>query len=146
RPRVSNTDDTRGLRQPHCPARASTTRTLSRHRHRTRALHPPARRPPAFDEYVSDPAKPVPYRPRPVTPTYPGREWQEWMVEDQRFTQYRPDVLTYETDPLEEDVTVAGSLTARLFAATSGSDCDWVVRLIDVYPEKVEKNPGMGGF
>jgi len=100
----------------------------------------------SFDEYVSDPAKPVPYRPRPVTPTYPGPEWQVWMVEDQRFTQDRPDVLTYETEPLEEDVTVAGSLTAHLFAATSGTDCDWVVRLIDVYPEKVEKHPTMGGY
>ncbi len=68
------------------------------------------------------------------------------MVEDQRFTQHRPDVLTYETEPLAEDVIVAGSLTANLFAATSGTDCDWIVRLIDVYPEKVEKNPGMGGF
>ena len=68
------------------------------------------------------------------------------MVEDQRFTQHRPDVLTYETEPLTEDVTVAGSLKAHLFAATSGTDCDWIVRLIDVYPEKVEKNPNMGGF
>ncbi|MCE9532471.1 MAG: CocE/NonD family hydrolase [Planctomycetes bacterium] len=100
----------------------------------------------ASDEYVSDPAKPVPYRPRPITPTYPGPEWQVWMVEDQRFTQHRPDVLTYETDVLEEDVTLAGSLRAHLFAATSGTDCDWIVRVIDVYPEKVEKAPGMGGF
>ena len=74
----------------------------------------------AFDEYVSDPANPVPYRPRPVTPTYPGPEWQVWMVEDQRFTHHRPDVLTYETEPLTEDVTVAGSMTAQLFAATTG--------------------------
>ena len=80
------------------------------------AFEPPAETKPAFDEYVSDPAKPVPYRPRPVTPTYPGPEWQVWMVEDQRFTQHRPDVLTYETEPLTEDVTVAGSLTANLFA------------------------------
>ena len=68
------------------------------------------------------------------------------MVEDQRFTQHRPDVLTYESEPLEADVTVAGSLTAHLFGATSGTDCDWAVRLIDVYPEKVEKDPSMGGF
>jgi putative CocE/NonD family hydrolase len=100
----------------------------------------------AFDEYTSDPTKPVPYRPRPVTPTYPGPEWQVWMVEDQRFTQHRPDVLTYETDPLEDDVAVAGSLTAHLFAATSGTDCDWVVRLIDVYPEKMPKDPSMSGY
>jgi putative CocE/NonD family hydrolase len=89
----------------------------------------------AADEYVSDPANPVPYRPRPVRPTYPGREWQEWMVQDQRFTDGRPDVLTYQTDPLVEDVVVAGPMAVRLFGSTTGTDCDWVARLIDVYPE-----------
>jgi len=128
------------------PPKSSVTRKLFFHPNGKLSFDAPAEARAEFDEYVSDPARPVPYRPRPVTPTYPGREWQEWMVEDQRFTQHRPDVLTYETDPLEEDVTVAGSLTAHLFAATSGTDCDWVVRLIDVYPEKVENNPGMGGF
>ena len=121
------------------PPKSAATRKLYFHPDGKLALRPPpAETKPAFDEYVSDPAKPVPYRPRPVTPTYPGPEWQVWMVEDQRFTQHRPDVLTYETEPLEEDVTVAGSLTAHLFAATSGTDCDWIVRLIDVYPEKVK--------
>jgi hypothetical protein len=100
----------------------------------------------AFDSYTSDPAKPVPYRPRPVTPTYPGKEWQVWMVEDQRFVHGRPDVLTYETEPLAEDVTVAGSLTAKLFASTSGTDSDFIVRLIDVYPESYPKDPSMGGY
>jgi putative CocE/NonD family hydrolase len=98
------------------------------------------------DEYVSDPANPVPYRPRPVTPTYPGREWKEWMVEDQRFTSRRPDVLTYESEPLTEDLVVTGSMTAKLFAATSGTDCDWIVRLIDVYPDDYPDDPEMGGF
>jgi uncharacterized protein len=87
----------------------------------------------------------VPYRPRPVTPTHPGRERQVWLVEYQRFMRHRPDVLTCETEPLEKDVTVAGSLTAHLFGATSGADCDWIVRLIDAYPEKREKTPSMGG-
>jgi len=128
------------------PPKTAVTRKLYFHPNGKLTFATPAETTPAFDEYVSDPAKPVPYRPRPVTPTYPGPEWQVWMVEDQRFTQHRPDVLTYETEPLEEDVTVAGSLTANLFASTSGTDCDWVVRLIDVYPEKVEKNPSMGGF
>src|SRR5262245_55738752 len=128
------------------PPKSAVTRKLYLHPNGKLAFARPAETKPAFDEYVSDPARPVPYRPRPVTPTYPGPEWQVWMVEDQRFTQHRPDVLTYETEPLEEDVTVAGSLTARLFAATSGTDCDWVVRLIDVHPEKMEKNPGMGGY
>ena len=98
------------------------------------------------DEYVSDPANPVPYRPRPIAPTYPGREWKEWMVEDQRFTHRRPDVLTYETDPLTEDLAVAGSMTVKLFAATSGTDSDWIVRLIDVYPDEYPDDPEMGGF
>jgi putative CocE/NonD family hydrolase len=98
------------------------------------------------DEYVSDPANPVPYRPRPIAPTYPGREWKEWMVEDQRFTHRRPDVLTYETDPLTEDLAVAGPMTVKLFAATSGTDSDWIVRLIDVYPDEYPDDPEMGGF
>ncbi len=99
-----------------------------------------------YDRYISDPAKPVPYRPRPVTPTYPGKEWQIWMVEDQRFVHQRPDVLSYETEPLAEDVTVAGSLTAKLFASTSGTDSDFIVRLIDVYPETYAKDPSMRGY
>lgn len=106
----------------------------------------PPKEPEGSDEYVSDPANPVPYRPRPVRPTYPGREWPEWMVQDQRFTHGRPDVLTYETEPLTEDVVLAGSIQAKLFASTSGTDCDWVVRLIDVYPEDYKKTPNMGGY
>ncbi len=98
------------------------------------------------DEYISDPAKPVPYRPRPVTATYPGKEWKEWMVEDQRFTHHRPDVLSYETDPLTEDVVLAGTITAKLFAATTGTDADWVVRLIDVYPEEYPDDATMAGY
>ncbi len=98
-----------------------------------------------FDEYVSDPANPVPYRPRPVRPTYPGPEWPEWMVQDQRFTHGRPDVLTYETEPLSEDVIVAGSMKVKLFGSTSGTDCDWIVRLIDVYPDDYKKNPELAG-
>jgi putative CocE/NonD family hydrolase len=127
------------------PPKSAVTRKLYFHPDGKLAFTPPVEAK-AFDDYVSDPARPVPYRPRPITPTYPGQEWQVWMVEDQRFTQHRPDVLTYETEILTEDVTVAGSLTAHLFASTSGTDSDWIVRLIDVYPEKVEKQPGMGGF
>ena len=100
----------------------------------------------SFDRYTSDLANPVPYRPRPVTPTYPGKEWQIWMVEDQRFAHQRPDVLSYETEPLQEDVTVAGSLTAKLFASTSGTDSDFIVRLIDVYPDSYPKDATMGGY
>jgi putative CocE/NonD family hydrolase len=110
------------------------------------AFTPPPDAPTPFDEYVSDPANPVPYRPRPVRPTYPGPEWPIWMVQDQRFTHRRPDVLSYETVPLKEDVVVAGSMKARLFASTSGTDSDWIVRLIDVYPEDYSKTPDMGGY
>ena len=89
----------------------------------------------AFDSYVSDPANPVPYRARPVTPTYPGPEWRVWLVQDQRFVDHRPDVLSWQTEPLKKDMSIAGDIVANLFASTSGSDGDWIVKLIDVYPE-----------
>jgi putative CocE/NonD family hydrolase len=107
---------------------------------------PPAKSEPGFDSYLSDPAHSVPYRPRPVTPTYPGPEWQVWMVEDQRFVHQRPDVLSWETEPLGDDVALAGNLTAHLFASTTGRDCDWIVRLIDEYPETYPKEPTLGGY
>ncbi|MFB3813924.1 MAG: CocE/NonD family hydrolase [Terriglobales bacterium] len=100
----------------------------------------------AFDSYVSDPANPVPYRPRPIRPINTA-EWREWLVEDQRFVDHRPDVLTWQTEPLTDDVVITGEITANLFAATSGTDSDWVVKLIDVYPddfkppEKSDKGP-----
>jgi putative CocE/NonD family hydrolase len=92
-----------------------------------------------FDAYLSDPANPVPYRNRPITPTYPAPAWTTWPVQDQRFVEHRPDVLTWQTDPLKEDVTVTGDIAADLFASTTGSDSDWVVKLIDVYPEDYQK-------
>jgi len=89
-----------------------------------------------YREYVSDPANPVPYRHRPIQATYaPGSQWYTWMVEDQRFVSGRPDVATWTTPPLDRDVTVAGDVTADLFASTSGTDSDWVVKLIDEYPD-----------
>ena len=91
-----------------------------------------------YREYVSDPGNPVPYRPRPISPTYPGGDWPYWETDDQRFLDHRPDVLTFETMPLDHDVLVAGDLMADLFASTSGTDSDWVVKLIDVYPENYE--------
>jgi len=102
----------------------------------------------AFDSYVSDPANPVPYRPRPVEPTYypRGSGWGAWLVEDQRFAQGRPDVLSWETDSLNEDVTISGNVIGHLFASTTGSDSDWIVKLIDVYPEEYAKEPKMGGY
>jgi putative CocE/NonD family hydrolase len=99
------------------------------------------------DRYVSDPARPVPYRPRPVERTYaPGSRWRRWETEDQRFVDGRPDVLTWQTAPLDADVTVAGDVVAHLYAATTGSDADWVVKLIDVYPDTIPDRPAMGGY
>jgi uncharacterized protein len=100
-----------------------------------------------YDTYVSDPAHPVPYRTRPIEETYgPGSRWYTWLTEDQRFVQNRPDVVSWETEPLSQDVTVTGNIFAKLFASTSGSDADWVVKLIDVYPEQYLKEPRMAGY
>ena len=93
-----------------------------------------------FREFVSDPANPVPYRQRPISPTYPAGDWRTWEAADQRFVDGRADVLTFESAPLDHDVTVTGPLAAALFASTSGTDSDFVVKLIDVYPENTQKN------
>jgi uncharacterized protein len=100
------------------------------------------------DQYLSDPAHPVPYRSRPVEWTYDprGSRWAAWMTEDQRLVEGRPDVLVWQTPPLTGDVRLAGSITAKLFASTTGSDADWVVKLIDVYPDSVADRPRMGGY
>ena len=102
----------------------------------------------AFDSYVSDPAHPVPYRHPPVPPTYApgGSGWTTWLVEDQRFLDGRPDVLNWQTAPLSTDVPIAGDVVAHLFASTSGTDGDWIVKLIDVYPEQYPSDPKMAGF
>jgi len=96
----------------------------------------------ARDQYLSDPDNPVPYRQRPVT----RNGWPEWQAEDQRFAAGRPDVLTYVSEPLSEDLTITGEPIAELFASTTGSDSDWVAKLIDVYPEPYEPMPGMSGY
>lgn len=103
----------------------------------------------AFDSYVSDPAHPVPYRHRPVDMTYPEDHpgsWYTWLVQDQRFVDNRPDVLTWQTDELPDEVTIAGEVTANLFASTTGTDSDWVVKLIDVYPQKVNSDWKLSGY
>ncbi|MBS1916132.1 MAG: CocE/NonD family hydrolase [Bacteroidetes bacterium] len=100
-----------------------------------------------YDSYISDPANPVPYRTRPIEETYgPGSRWYTWLTEDQRFVQKRADVLSWQTETLMEDVTVTGNIFAKLFAATTGSDADWVVKLIDVYPDDYPKEPKMAGY
>jgi putative CocE/NonD family hydrolase len=101
----------------------------------------------ASDSYVSDPAHPVPYRNRPIEATYgPGSRWSTWLTEDQRFVHNRPDVLSWETDILTEDVTVTGTVLANLFASTSGTDSDWVVKLIDVFSEDNTADLKMNGY
>jgi uncharacterized protein len=93
-----------------------------------------------YREYVSDPANPVPYRQRPISPTYPGGDWRTWEVADQRFVDHRSDVLSFVSAPLDQALTVTGPLGADLFASTSGTDSDFVVKLIDVYPQSAQKN------
>jgi putative CocE/NonD family hydrolase len=104
---------------------------------------PPATPQDAFDSYISDPANPVPYRPRPIELR---SGWTTWLVQDQRFVHHRPDVLTWVSEPLEQDIVVSGKIVANLFASTTGTDSDWVVKLIDVYPEKYPPDPKMGGY
>ena len=99
---------------------------------------PPQGKP--YREYASDPANPVPYRVRPISPTYPAGDWRTWETDDQRFADHRPDVVTYMTEPLEKDLIVTGEVSAKLYASTSGSDSDFVVKLIDVYPQDAQ-NP-----
>ena len=98
-----------------------------------------------FDEYVSDPAKPVPHQARPVH-FLDSDAWRRWLVDDQRFVDGRPDVLTYVSEPLTEPLRVAGAPRANLFASTSGTDSDWVVKIIDVYPDEYPSKPEMGGY
>jgi putative CocE/NonD family hydrolase len=97
------------------------------------------------DTYVSDPAKPVPYLPRPVRFSDSDR-WRSWLVTDQRSVADRTDVLTYQTSLLTAPVRISGAPVADLFAATSGTDSDWVVKLIDVFPDEVPSQPEMGGY
>ncbi len=93
-----------------------------------------------FVRYISDPANPVPYRARPISPTYPAGDWRTWEVADQRFVEHRPDVATWTSAPLDRDLTITGELAAELTASTSGTDSDFVVKLIDVYPDAAQAN------
>jgi putative CocE/NonD family hydrolase len=98
-----------------------------------------------YDEYVSDPAKPVPFVPRPA-PFSDGDTWRKWLVLDQRFVDGRPDVLSYTTPALTKPVRISGAPVVNLVASTSGTDSDWVVKLIDVYPDTVPDQKEMGGY
>jgi putative CocE/NonD family hydrolase len=102
---------------------------------------------PAFEEYISDPSKPVPYRSRPIPSIGAARSsWRQWLVDDQRQASGRPDVVAVVSEVLTEPLTIAGQPVANLVASTSGTDADWVVKLIDVYPDEVATEPAMGGY
>lgn len=114
---------------PSWPPPSAQKRTLYFHANHKLSFDPPSEQEQGFDEYVSDPAKPVPFV------SYAALAVpQEYMVSDQRFAAKRPDVVVYESDPLEEDVTIVGPVTPSLRVSTTGTDSDWVVKLIDVYP------------
>jgi putative CocE/NonD family hydrolase len=104
----------------------------------------------AYEEYVSDPAKPVPFRARPTRPVGydidKGLTWPLWLVDDQREASGRTDVLAFVSDVLTAPVKISGQPVANLLASTSGTDSDWVVKLIDVYPDEVAGQPQMGGY
>jgi putative CocE/NonD family hydrolase len=102
----------------------------------------PKSRDEAFDEYVSDPAKPVPYRARPIDRS----SWSRWLVDDQREESGRTDVVTFVSDVLTEPMKISGQPIANLIASTSGADSDWVIKVIDVYPDEVASQPAMGGY
>jgi putative CocE/NonD family hydrolase len=97
---------------------------------------------PGYEEYISDPAKPVPFRARPID----NDSWSRWLVDDQREMSGRPDVLVFTSDVLTQPVKISGEPIANLIASTSGTDSDWVVKLIDLYPDQVAGQPNMGGY
>jgi len=96
----------------------------------------------AYEEYVSDPAKPVPYRARPID----GASWSRWLVDDQREASGRPDVVAFVSDVITAPVKISGQPIVNLLASTSGTDSDWVVKVIDLYPDEVAVQPAMGGY
>ena len=106
------------------------------------SFDPPASDDDAFDEYISDPAKPVPYRARPID----NSTWRQWLVDDQRQASGRTDVLSFTSDVLTAPVKISGEPVVNLVASTSGTDSDWVVKVIDIYPDEVAKQPEMGGY
>lgn len=131
------------------PAPDATTRALFLHDSGALAFTAPRATAPASDSYVSDPANPVPYRARPIKETFGEGmpAWWTWLAADQRFVAGRPDVRHWQTPPLSEDVTVTGDVVAKLFASTTGSEADWVVKLIDVCPDSTSaSDSAMAGY
>jgi hypothetical protein len=129
------------------PSSQTASRKLYFRENRTLSFDPPqSDSPQPCVPYISDPSKPVPYRMRPIQPISGSEAWETWLLEDQRFASNRSDVLTLQTDILREDVTVTGNVAAHLVASTSGTDSDWIVKLIDVLPEDYPQDPKMGSY
>ncbi|MFN2578440.1 MAG: CocE/NonD family hydrolase [Pyrinomonadaceae bacterium] len=138
----------RWMRSDRWPPREAAARQLYLHSGKTLSFDKPGGTDRQESEsYVSDPTNPVPYRKRPIQPTYGrGSTWYTWLVQDQRFLAGRNDVLTWQTSMLDNDLAIDGDVVAHLFASTTGSDSDWIVKLIDVYPDKNPEEPAMAGY
>jgi len=130
-----------------CPSGCSVRPTpLYLNAGRKTSFTPPKSGDAAYDEYVSDPAKPVPFIPRPVHLEGSNAIWAKWLSTDQRESSGRPDVLTFVSDVLTSATKVSGQPIVNLIASTSGTESDWVVKVIDLYPNEVAAQPGMGGY
>ncbi len=129
------------------PAPGTQTRALYFHDNGRLSFTPPTAAA-AADSFISDPANPVPYRKRPIEATYAstGSKWYTWLLQDQRFLDDRRDVLRWVTEPLTEDVVIAGDVMAKLFVSTTGQDADWVAKLIDVYPDDASVDAKRRGY
>ena len=127
------------------PPRQAIVRSLYAGQHQTASFVKPSGS--GSVSYISDPRKPVPYRTLPIEATYgPGSRWRPWQVEDQRFVYTRPDVISFTTESLGEDLVITGEVNAHLFASTSGTDADWIVKLIDVFPDWDSTSFKMSGY
>jgi putative CocE/NonD family hydrolase len=135
-------------RSDHWPPKEAVNRDLYMRSGKTLSFEKPATNTGQESEsYVSDPKSPVPYRKRPIQPTYGrGSSWYTWLVQDQRFLQGRTDVVSWQTEPLASELTIDGFVNAHLFASTTGTDSDFVVKLIDVYPDNNPEEPAMAGY
>ena len=136
------------IRSDRCPPKEAIARDLYLHHGKKLSFEKPATTNAQESEsYVSDPANPVPYRKRPIQPTYgQGSTWYTWLVQDQKFLEGRDDVLSWQSPMLDSDLTINGDVVAHLFASTTGTDSDFVVKLIDVYPDKNPEEPSMAGY
>lgn len=128
------------------PPKSAEEKKLYFHANKTLSFSPPTIAQGSV-KYISDPASPVPYRSHPIEVTYSEKSrWKNWLTEDQRFVYNRPDVATFSSDTLQSDITVTGNIKAHLFASTTGTDADWVVKLIDVFPSHDAENIEMSQY